>query len=117
MDDVIDIFSDEDEPPRKKSKTSDLKTRIEELEKEVINAKEARTEAEKEAAHYQNELENVWLEGSHPMLDPMHLEDDVNCELCLLKMWYPFVLPDCGHVFCQKCIQDWFAATQKSHQE
>ncbi|KAK0501948.1 hypothetical protein EDD18DRAFT_1346511 [Armillaria luteobubalina] len=82
MDDVIDISSDEDEPPRKKSKTSDLKTRIEELEK-----------------------------------DPMHLEDNVNCELCLLKMWYPFVLPDCGHVFCRKCIQDWFAATQKSHQE
>lgn len=28
---------------------------------------------------------------------------------------YPVSLPDCGHTFCQQCLQDWFSTTLSQH--
>ncbi|KAF9021867.1 hypothetical protein BDZ89DRAFT_1042522 [Hymenopellis radicata] len=44
------------------------------------------------------------------------LEDDLNCEICSMKMWHPFVLPQCGHTFCKKCLRDWFSTKMAQHQ-
>lgn len=65
-----------------------------------------------------------------------NLEDSINCEICTLKLWSPFMcvldtciscydsatnnmylysLPECGHVFCMSCLQDWFSTTLAQH--
>lgn len=58
--------------------------------------------------------------------------DQLDCEICTGRMWTPYVyvssfsvktnpanryylscsLPDCGHAFCQNCLQNWFATAQ-----
>ncbi|KAJ7704292.1 hypothetical protein B0H17DRAFT_7234 [Mycena rosella] len=43
------------------------------------------------------------------------MTDLVSCEVCDTKMWTPFILPDCGHTFCQQDLEDWFAAALKQH--
>ncbi|KAI0044643.1 hypothetical protein FA95DRAFT_1562025 [Auriscalpium vulgare] len=43
------------------------------------------------------------------------LEDVVCCEICTAKMWSPFLMPDCGHTFCQTCITDWFTTIRTKH--
>lgn len=57
------------------------------------------------------------------------------CVICESKMWYPFMcvslvsvvgmcvvmrfpsLPDCGHIFCEGCIREWFGATLANYQQ
>jgi len=39
------------------------------------------------------------------------LDELVSCQVCMLKMWTPYLLPDCGHAFCQSCLVDWFDTT------
>ncbi|THH14462.1 hypothetical protein EW146_g5872 [Bondarzewia mesenterica] len=39
------------------------------------------------------------------------LADVICCEICTDKMWSPYVLTDCGHIFCQGCLTDWFNTT------
>jgi len=57
-----------------------------------------------------------------------HLEDQLNCEVCTGRLWSPHMsvsllydpsfltrrsdrLPECGHIFCQTCLQEWFNTT------
>jgi len=49
------------------------------------------------------------------VLDPSQLEDSLCCEICTTKMWTPYILPECGHVFCQGCLTDWFSTTLAQH--
>ncbi|KAF8995455.1 hypothetical protein BDQ17DRAFT_1250636, partial [Cyathus striatus] len=37
------------------------------------------------------------------------VEDHLNCEICTHRIWTPYILPGCGHSFCQSCLQDWFS--------
>lgn len=124
--DVIEISSDEDEaplPPRtvkKPTKTSELEALVDKLRKEAEKAKQAQAEAEKRAAYFEETLNITRMKaatpsGSRPMIDPSKLEDDINCEICTLKMWSPYLLPECGHTFCQSCLRDWFNTTLEQH--
>ncbi|KAJ7507268.1 hypothetical protein B0H11DRAFT_1970967 [Mycena galericulata] len=98
---IIEISSDEDEEtvaPRSSVISSKLQERIKQLERE-----NARISRENEAIKKQQIAEAV------------DMEDQVTCEVCSSKMWSPFILPDCGHTFCQQDLEDWFETALKRH--
>lgn len=35
--------------------------------------------------------------------------DDFQCNICTQLVYDPEECPKCDHMFCKKCIQDWFA--------
>ncbi|SJK97740.1 uncharacterized protein ARMOST_00993 [Armillaria ostoyae] len=123
--DVIEISSDDDEEPppppvKKPTKTSELEALVKKLRKETEKAKQAQAEAEKRAACFEEALKISQMKAatpsrSRPTIDPSKLEDDINCEICTLKMWSPYLLPECGHTFCQSCLRDWFNTTLEQH--
>ena len=57
------------------------------------------------------------------------MTDNMDCEICMSRMWEPYSyaffspnffqafllihvsLPECGHIFCLSCLQDWFGRT------
>ncbi|KAK1225262.1 hypothetical protein PQX77_007788 [Marasmius sp. AFHP31] len=124
--DVIEISSDEDEPPaplshKRKLPPSDTAT-VSQLERELKKLKEDNARLAREntqLAQKQNqsecELELYRKERGTGRLDISDLEDHISCEICTLKLWAPCILPDCGHVFCQSCLQDWFSTTLAQH--
>ncbi|KAJ7135424.1 hypothetical protein C8R43DRAFT_617337 [Mycena crocata] len=100
---VIEISSDEDEEPvaPRNAVATKLNDRIKKLEKE-----NARIRKENEEIKKQQVKEAVNMED---------LEDQVTCEVCSSKMWSPFILPDCGHTFCQQDLENWFSTALKQH--
>ncbi|KAG5646823.1 hypothetical protein DXG03_002200 [Asterophora parasitica] len=108
---VIEISSDEDEPaPPPNSALVDLRRQIRKL-------KEENTQCKADLAKTKGELRDVREEivalkakptNGKGKLDISQLEDNVNCEICTARMWSPFILPECGHTFCQSCLTDWF---------
>ncbi|OBZ68374.1 hypothetical protein A0H81_11415 [Grifola frondosa] len=42
------------------------------------------------------------------------MDEHITCQLCASKMWIPFVL-NCGHVFCQSCLEKWFDTMHMQH--
>ncbi|KAJ6591100.1 hypothetical protein DFH09DRAFT_193304 [Mycena vulgaris] len=97
---IIEISSDEDEEPavaRSVVATSKLKERIRILEQENARIRK----------------ENEEIKKQQTMATDM--EEQVTCEVCSGKMWSPFILPDCGHTFCQQDLEDWFSTALKQH--
>ncbi|KAL0072785.1 hypothetical protein AAF712_000548 [Marasmius tenuissimus] len=124
--DVIEISSDEDESPaplsqKRKIQPSDTAT-VSKLERELKKLKEDNARLAKENTQLAQkqtqsecELELYRKEKGSGRLDISDLEDHISCEICTLKLWTPCILPDCGHVFCQSCLQDWFSTTLAQH--
>ncbi|KAJ7821353.1 hypothetical protein B0H13DRAFT_2682103 [Mycena leptocephala] len=97
---IIEISSDEDEgpvAPRSAVTTSKLQERIRQLETENARIKKENDEIKRQKTVAAD------------------LEDQITCEVCNSKMWSPFILPDCGHTFCQKDLEDWFSTALKQH--
>ncbi|KIY71092.1 hypothetical protein CYLTODRAFT_441480 [Cylindrobasidium torrendii FP15055 ss-10] len=128
--DVIVISSDDEEDAPPKSTTNKnvvkLESQIKRMKKdnekllsELSSMKSAfkKTEVARQEAETKAKLAaaNV-LSGSSPAINTDKLEDITCCEICTGKMWAPFILPDCGHVFCQNCLQGWFATTKRQYQ-
>ncbi|KAI0041166.1 hypothetical protein FA95DRAFT_1565669 [Auriscalpium vulgare] len=72
-----------------------------------------------ENARIQDLLENEHLRSQKKLqtanVPVALLEDVVLCEICTAKMWTPFLMPDCGHTFCETCIDDWFTTIRTKH--
>ncbi|KAF9467132.1 hypothetical protein BDZ94DRAFT_53921 [Collybia nuda] len=49
------------------------------------------------------------------MLDANGVEEITACEICDTILWSPFLLPNCGHTFCQSCIERWFSQALAKH--
>ncbi|KAJ6612792.1 hypothetical protein B0H10DRAFT_2222818 [Mycena sp. CBHHK59/15] len=99
--DIIEISSDEDEEPvvpRSGVATSKLQDKIRQLEQENARMRKENEEMKK-----------------RQMLEAADMEDQVTCEVCSTKMWSPFILPDCGHTFCQQDLENWFSTTLNQH--
>ncbi|KAJ2931278.1 hypothetical protein H1R20_g5847, partial [Candolleomyces eurysporus] len=48
------------------------------------------------------------------VLDFSELEDTISCNICSHVMLVPYILPGCGHTFCQKCLCEWFDTTLRN---
>ncbi|KAI0311903.1 hypothetical protein OF83DRAFT_709262, partial [Amylostereum chailletii] len=83
--------------------------KVKRCEQMVLLEQEKREKAEAQA----ESKEKADIPAS--MISTSSLEDIINCEICTLKMWSPFILSDCGHVFCQKCLNDWFQSAMVQH--
>ncbi|EGO25091.1 hypothetical protein SERLADRAFT_386462 [Serpula lacrymans var. lacrymans S7.9] len=111
-DDIVELTSgDEQTPPKKPAQPADKQ--IVRLQKEIRKLKQSNAE-------YQRDLSRVSQTSAvtkkeRKFIDVNKLEDSISCEVCTLKMWTPYILSECGHSFCQSCLQDWFSATFTHH--
>ncbi|PBK70548.1 hypothetical protein ARMSODRAFT_974474 [Armillaria solidipes] len=139
IEDVIEISSDEEE-----TSTTNKDKRIMELEndvKKLRKAEQAQSKAERQLAQHKEELEMIRVEtqqaedeagrqiaqykqeikelrgeSGRAKIDASVLEPYILCDICTLIMWHPVILPDCGHVYCEECIQKWFDTIQHNHE-
>ncbi|KAF8621529.1 hypothetical protein AX15_007701 [Amanita polypyramis BW_CC] len=98
---IIEISSDEEDDTANFNQS----TLVVDLHKRIAQLKD-------ENSNLQHDLEQgrTSLKGK-VLLDAGEIEDNTNCGVCALRMWSPCLLPDCGHTFCQSCLQDWFSTT------
>jgi len=108
--DIIEILSDDEQPAPRASASKGPHSTIASLQKQLKIAQE---EIEKLRAEAQARNETP-SPSSNAVLAT--LEENVNCEICTLKMWTPATLA-CGHTFCQTCLRDWFKSTLTKHAE
>ncbi|KDQ27943.1 hypothetical protein PLEOSDRAFT_1083864 [Pleurotus ostreatus PC15] len=127
---VIEISDDEDYPVAPVKPSRNL-MKIAELQSQIETLKESNTRMGKEIENYQslldetmvekdmlsNQVAELHLRQEPPSIsiNPSDLEDQINCEICTMKMWRPYLLPECGHSFCESCIQDWFSTILARH--
>ncbi|KAL4248910.1 hypothetical protein ABKN59_007570 [Abortiporus biennis] len=115
---VLEISSDEDEEPHlakapkanNGSSVAELRKQLKALKEENARLKREMTEKVAEAS-LSKSVEappEHKAESSKKLLN--ELDEHLSCEICTLKMWNPFTL-QCGHTFCQTCLQDWFNTT------
>ncbi|KAH7888429.1 hypothetical protein F5I97DRAFT_1924976 [Phlebopus sp. FC_14] len=112
---------------RKPAQTSptavkDLQRTIQDLQKNLKQSEKKWTalshENDKLKRMHRADREELSALHKKPVLAEKHvcgLEDCISCEICTLKIWSPYMLPDCGHTFCQKCLVDWFSRTQTQY--
>jgi len=90
---VVEISSEDEGPVQPYGTISQLQAKVLSLQKENASLK-ARN-----------------LDKKKVTLDISQIEDHISCEICTCKLWRPFILPECGHTFCQSCLEDWFNST------
>ncbi|KAF8160919.1 hypothetical protein B0H34DRAFT_795766 [Crassisporium funariophilum] len=115
---VIEISSDDESSPQVNSQThmvADFRRQINRLREESIKHKKDYERAARELKDSREEnqqLQALRTPGNGKVvLDASQLTDHLDCEICTSRMWTPYVLPDCGHTYCQSCLQDWFGTT------
>ncbi|KAJ3922259.1 hypothetical protein F5877DRAFT_34199 [Lentinula edodes] len=113
--DVIEISDSDDDPltppapPVKRKSSRELQ-----LEREVKKLKQVA-----EITSVQDKVTHLLATSSSASSSKDHMpisdvEDSVTCEICTMKMWTPYIL-ECGHTYCQSCLQDWFSTTLAQH--
>ncbi|KJA27719.1 hypothetical protein HYPSUDRAFT_130366 [Hypholoma sublateritium FD-334 SS-4] len=118
---IIEISSDEeDKHPHsmmpQPSVIADYRRQISKIREESVKYKQDLARVAKEVNSLREE--NQTLKASRKpdatkiVLDAAQLADGLDCEICTCRMWTPYILPNCGHSFCQSCLQDWLGATQ-----
>ncbi|KAG1745539.1 uncharacterized protein EDB91DRAFT_153173 [Suillus paluster] len=56
----------------------------------------------------QQKLSTLQSKGT---IDATKLEDMVSCDICAHLMYSPYLLLDCGHSYCERCLKSWFDET------
>ncbi|KAF9047352.1 hypothetical protein BJ165DRAFT_1465434 [Panaeolus papilionaceus] len=117
---IIEISSDDDYTPPLPSSQSSI---IANLRRELSRSREeaARTKRMYDATAKELKMlreDNKRLtalsenDGSKVILNSDVVTEHFECAICSSEMWTPYILPGCGHTFCQKCLIDWFGTTQ-----
>ncbi|KAJ4000604.1 hypothetical protein F5050DRAFT_403758 [Lentinula boryana] len=88
-----------------------LKQNDEHKNKEILLRSEL-VRFQSELARLRSTLPNATSSKAHVPIS--EVEDSVTCEVCTMKMWTPYIL-ECGHTYCQSCLQDWFSTTLMQH--
>jgi len=94
---IIEISSDEESGIQQSAIIADLHRQIARLKDEN--------------ARHKRDLDKYKIQSlskGKSSLDIAKIEDNLHCEICTLRLWSPYVLPECGHIFCQSCLHDWF---------
>jgi len=115
---IIEISSDEDEelqPPRKRALTGreslpptnelDYQTTLSLKDREIEGLKKREKELERVVGLQKKEME-AKMSQSIPRVG--EIEEELTCDICAIRMWTPYRLTECGHVFCADCLLKWF---------
>ncbi|KAF8835552.1 hypothetical protein BDN67DRAFT_418487 [Paxillus ammoniavirescens] len=118
---VLEISSSDESQPvakataKKHPQTSDAT--LKDLQRTIKNLQEQLKQSDQGAASSSQEIAELKHKISLSEDALSELEEHISCEVCTLKMWNPYLLPDCGHCFCQNCLVDWFSTTQAQHMQ
>ncbi|KAH7875081.1 uncharacterized protein C8R40DRAFT_1170711 [Lentinula edodes] len=125
--DVIEISDSDDDPftppappvKRKSSRELQLEREVKKLKQENELHKNKANSLRAEITSVQDKLTHLLATSSSASSSKDHMpisdvEDSVTCEICTMKMWTPYIL-ECGHTYCQSCLQDWFSTTLAQH--
>ncbi|KAF8883718.1 hypothetical protein BD779DRAFT_1539141 [Infundibulicybe gibba] len=114
---AIEILSDDGSvPPCVSTSTAvGLQCQNAELQKKNKCSEEALARCQQELLELHRTAESKNSTKGKLVLDESVIEDHLCCEVCMNEMWVPYLLPDCGHTFCQTCLQDWFDSILVQH--
>jgi len=48
------------------------------------------------------------MEAKNSQANADEIEEELTCDICAMRMWTPYRLTECGHVFCLGCLLSWF---------
>ncbi|KAI0684798.1 hypothetical protein BC835DRAFT_1387785 [Cytidiella melzeri] len=127
MNDVLEIFSEEETSVRQKGSSSSsssrtstatafLQRQIDELQREnvMLKAQAASTLSSTTMPSANADKTTAALAEQKKLLYEM---DDITCcEICIARMWSPYIL-SCGHSFCKTCLMDWFSTAHAQHMQ
>ncbi|KAF8441773.1 hypothetical protein L210DRAFT_896447 [Boletus edulis BED1] len=126
--DVLEISSDDESMPKKSSTRKqaqsaeatnrDLERTIKKLQEELKSTEQLLATSSREIEELKCDFYNKDASPLLSFFPPFvfaGLEEHTLCEVCTLTMWCPYILPECGHSFCEKCLVDWFSTTQARH--
>jgi len=113
---IIEISDDDDDPPShlnsQAAMVADFRRQINKLREESVKQKKDHERTVRELNILREENQQLQaLRKPGTLVDAAQLADNVDCEICTSRMWSPYSLPGCGHIFCQSCLQDWFSTT------
>ncbi|KAL0578664.1 hypothetical protein V5O48_003330 [Marasmius crinis-equi] len=103
-DDAIYISSDEDEQ-------NDWRIQVEKLRSTTPSrmASEGTGYVEREKKRVKHELELLEHKIQGIRQRTVQLESHLTCSICDEIFTSPHLLTACGHVFCRKCLREWFS--------
>ncbi|KAF9039542.1 hypothetical protein BDZ89DRAFT_1110202 [Hymenopellis radicata] len=121
---VIEISSDDDEaalPAYEAARADALEAQVKKLKAELAKSEADKKRIRKERTALQETVEKLQASkaqdaGDEETIAISKLEDDLTCEICSMKMWHPYILPKCGHTFCETCLHGWFTTTTTQYQ-
>ncbi|KAH7912285.1 hypothetical protein BJ138DRAFT_1148781 [Hygrophoropsis aurantiaca] len=137
-DDILELTDSEDDVVRTSSKKpgpapgpsakseSEISKQLKRLEQENRKLRnqyslecqtvtQLKSKFEETTAKLKDEIDRLKPGGGGQKIDILKLDDHISCEVCANKMWSPYILPDCGHSFCETCLVDWFNTTLSQH--
>ncbi|KAL5513271.1 hypothetical protein ACEPAH_3669 [Sanghuangporus vaninii] len=93
------------------------------LQKEIDRTRKANEEQRKTIEDLKKEVSTKRKQNNH--IDKLKatnkkseyqlnmIQENLQCQICLELLYMPHTLVPCGHVFCQRCLQNWFRSAPR----
>ncbi|KAG1765811.1 hypothetical protein EDD22DRAFT_845251 [Suillus occidentalis] len=89
--------------------------RLEEQRQELVVQSREIDAGHQEIKLQQEKLAALQAKGKSKSVDATELGDMLSCDICAHLMHSPYLLPDCGHCYCEGCLKGWFDETLTKH--
>ncbi|KAH9979123.1 hypothetical protein BGW80DRAFT_1283147, partial [Lactifluus volemus] len=107
---VLEVLDDTPVKHEEETETEKLRRQCHELEQE-------RDMLQNDNRRLSSTVDQLKASTTGRMLNMSALDEAVCCEICTHTMWSPYLLTNCGHTFCQGCLNDWLNTTLSQHRQ